>query len=131
MDLKSHRIFHTEVYTISKFFINNVYFCDVIEDVERDVKVQNETAIPKGRYEVIVNQSTRFKRLLPRLLNVPGFDGILIHNGKDQNSSSGCLILGENKIKGQVVNSTYYMNKLTDLLYAEQTKGLKSYIEIC
>jgi len=131
MELKLHRIFHNNKYTIGKLFLDGILFCDTIEDVERDIKIQNETAIPKGRYQVIVNQSTRFKRLLPLLLNVPQFDGIRIHNGKDQDSSSGCIIVGQNKVKGRVINSTHYMNKLTDLLYTEQQKAIKSYIEIC
>ncbi len=131
MELKLHRIFHNDKYTIGKLFINGVFFCDTIEDVERDIKIMNETCIPKRRYQVIVNMSNRFKRLLPLLIDVPEFEGIRIHNGKDQNSSSGCIIVGENKVKGRVINSTYYMNKLTDLLYTEQQKAIKSYIEIC
>jgi len=130
MELKLHRIFHNEKYTIGKLFINGVYFSDTIEDVERDIKIQNETAISKGRYQVIVNMSNRFKRMLPLLIDVPNFEGIRIHNGKDQNSSSGCIIVGENKIKGELTNSTFYMNKITDLLITEQQKGIKSYITI-
>jgi len=130
MELKLNRIFHNEKYTVGKLFVNGVYFCDTIEDVERDVKIQNETAIAKGKYQVIVNQSNRFKRLLPLLLNVKNFEGIRIHNGTDQNSSSGCIIVGENKVKGKLTNSTVYMNKLTDLLYNEQQKGIKSFITI-
>lgn len=130
MELKLTRIFHNDKYTIGKLYINNVYFSDTIEDVERDIKIMNETCIDKGRYQVIVNMSNRFKRMLPLLIDVPKFEGIRIHNGKDQNSSSGCIILGENKVKGQLTNSTFYMNKLTDLLTIEQQKGIKSYITI-
>lgn len=130
MELKLHRIYMNETYTIGKLFVNGVLFCSTIEDVERDVKIKNETCIPKGRYQVIVNLSNRFKRMLPLLLNVPEFEGIRIHNGSDQNSSSGCIIIGDNNVKGKVTNSTFYMNKLTDLLTIEQQKGIKSYIEI-
>jgi len=130
MELKLNRIYHNKKYTIGKLFINGVLFCDTIEDVERDIKIKNETCIQKGIYKIIVNMSTRFKRYLPLLIDVPEFEGIRIHNGTDQNSSSGCIIVGENKIKGKVINSTYYMNKLTDLLIIEQQKGLKSTIEI-
>jgi hypothetical protein len=142
MELKLNRIYFSPTYTIGKLFVDGKLFCDTIEDKNRDLnkdgditdigegKVQDQTCIPFGTYEVIVNMSGRFKRLLPRLLNVPSFDGILIHNGKDENSSSGCLILGENKVKGQVINGTYYMNKLTDMLLSEQKKGIKSYIQI-
>lgn len=65
----------------------------------------HKTAILSGKYEVIVNVSNRFKRYLPLLLNVPGFDGIRIHNGVDETSSSGCIIVGKNSEKGKVTKS--------------------------
>jgi len=132
LELLLNRIYYAPTYTIGKFYIDGVYFCDTIEDVNRDLnkdgdltdlgesKIQDKTCIPFGRYKVIVNMSTRFKRLLPRILNVPSFDGILIHNGHDENSSSGCIILGKNTEKGGVTGGTIYMNKLTNLLLEEQ-----------
>ena len=136
-----NRIFFAPEYTIGKLYVNGQYWCDTIEDKCRDEnkngkfdgnekKVMHKTAIPYGKYEVIVNQSPRFKRLLPRLLNVPHFEGILIHNGRNADSSSGCIIVGENKVKGGVTNSTFWMNKITDFLLGEQKKGLKAYITI-
>ena len=122
--------------------MNRQLWCDTIEDVNRDInrdgdlldlneeKVMHKTAIPFGRYEVIVNMSSRFKRMLPRILNVPHFDGILIHNGKDETSSSGCVIVGENREKGKVLNSSFWMNKLTDYLLEEQRKGIKIFIRV-
>jgi len=137
LELELIRIYYSLKYTIGKLYINGVYFCDTIEDVNRDLnhdgdlsdkgetKVMHQTAVPFGRYKVIVNMSSRFKRLLPRLLNVNSFDGILIHNGADENSSSGCIIVGKNTIKGKVTNGTLYMNKLTDLLNeAQKTKEI-------
>jgi hypothetical protein len=79
---------------------------------------------------VVVNHSPKFKRFLPRLLNVPHFEGILIHNGTSEKSSAGCIIVGENKIKGQVINSNFWMNKLTDYLLSEQKKGITIKIKI-
>ena len=142
MELKLNRIYFSSTYTIGKLFVDGKLFCDTIEDHNRDynkdgdlndlneTKIQNETAIPFGIYNVIVNMSGRFKRLLPRLIDVPHFDGILIHNGKDETSSSGCIILGLNKVKGKVINGTYYMNKLTDMIYDEQKKNIKTTIQI-
>ena len=142
MDLELHRIYFSPEYTIGKLFIDGQYFCDTIEDVNRDLnkdgdlldpgeaKVMHKTAIPFGKYEVIVNVSNRFKRYLPLLLNVPGFDGIRIHNGVDETSSSGCIIVGKNTEKGKVTQSREYMNLLTDKLLSDQKKSLKSYIKI-
>lgn len=142
MELVLNRIAYRDTYTIGKLFINGVLFSDCIEDRNRDLnhdgdlnddgegKVYSETCIPFGKYEVIVNYSPKFKRFLPRLLNVPSFEGILIHNGTSEKSSAGCIIVGENKTVGKVTNSTYYMNKLTDLILAEQKKGLKTTIVI-
>ena len=74
--------------------------------------------------------SPKFKRELPRLLNVPHFEGILIHRGNTDKDSSGCILLGENKIKGQLINSTKYEVELTKIIKAELSKRNKVYIEI-
>ena len=104
------------------------YFCDTLEDKDRGLsqstplsiikskKVPGQTAIPTGTYKVIVNISPKFGRILPRLLDVPGFDGILIHRGNTDKDSSGCLLVGENKVVGKVINSTGYESKLVNLL---------------
>jgi hypothetical protein len=112
------REFFAETYTIGKLCVDGVYFCDTLENPVRPegVKIPNETAIPYGTYEVIVNFSPKFKRILPRLLNVPMFDGILIHRGNSVKDTSGCILVGENKVKGMVLNSTPYEEKLVELL---------------
>lgn len=132
MKLTLKRIALKQTYTIGHLYIDGKYFCDTIEDKVRDLKkepkVKGQTAIPYGTYEVITNViSPRFKDRswakpyggkVPRLVHVPGFEGVLIHPGTDQNSTSGCLIIGQNKIKGKVINSqkTFYalMSKLKD-----------------
>lgn len=119
MKLLLKRIFKGETYTIGKLYIDGKYFCDTLEDKVREVKIKNETAIPVGTYKVIVNMSPRFKRLLPRLLNVPGFEGILIHRGNTDKDTSGCILVGENKVKGKVINSTPYEKKLVEILKNE------------
>lgn len=116
------REFFAETYTIGKLYVDGVYFCDTLENPVRPngVKIPNETAIPYGTYEVIVNFSPKFKRILPRLLNVPMFDGILIHRGNSVKDTSGCILVGENKVKGMVLNSTPYEEKLVELLKNEK-----------
>jgi hypothetical protein len=85
-------------------------------DEIRKIKIPHETAIPIGVYKVIVNMSPAKKRMLPRLLDVPGFSGILIHRGNTKHDSSGCILVGENKVKGKVINSTQYEKRLVEIL---------------
>lgn len=127
--LRLHRKFNGENYTIGRLYIkvdtdDEYYFCDTIEDTVRELnsidnKVYCETAIPSGTYKVVVNVSPKFKRLLPRLLHVPFFEGILIHRGNTAVDSCGCIVVGENKVKGKVINSTPYEKKLVELLKDE------------
>lgn len=142
MEIKVKRITPIDCpYTIGKMYIDGDYFCDTLEDRVRDinkngkfdngeVKVAGETAIPYGRYQVVVTMSPRFKRELPRLLNVPNFEGILIHRGNTDKDSAGCLLLGENKVKGKVINSTPYEQKLVSILKGVQNKGEEIWITI-
>lgn len=142
MEIKVKRITPIDYpYTIGKMYIDGDYFCDTLEDRVRDinkngkfdngeVKVAGETAIPYGRYQVVVTMSPKFKRELPRLLNVPNFEGILIHRGNTDKDSAGCLLLGENKVKGKVINSTPYEQKLVSILKEIQNKGEEIWITI-
>lgn len=132
IELHLKRIYTGDTYTVGHLYINDKYFCDTMEDKVRDLtkekKVYGETAIPSGIYKVIINKSPKFKRLLPRLIDVPYFDSILIHRGNSAaKDSAGCILLGENKIKGKVINSTNYELKLVELLKNE--KNIKITIE--
>lgn len=122
--MELQRIFKGPKYTIGKLYLNGKYFCDTCEDTVRDLnkeeKVYGQTAIPAGTYKVIVNRSPKFKRDLPRLLDVPYFEGVLIHRGNTAADSAGCILLGENKRKGMVLNSTPYEIKLVQLLKADK-----------
>ena len=133
MELLLKRIYKGDKYTIGKLYIDGEWFCDTIEDKVRNLpkecpytskginceckeKVYGETAIPAGTYKVILSYSNRFKRILPEILNVPHFLGIRIHKGNTEQDSAGCIIVGENKVKGKVINSTPYEIKLVKLL---------------
>ena len=85
-------------------------------DEEGEGKIYGKTAIPCGRYKVIVNLSRKLKRRLPLLLDVPGFEGIRIHGGKNETHTEGCILVGENLIKGQLVNYGYWENKIVQML---------------
>lgn len=125
MKLLLRRIAMRDEYTIGRLYIDGEYICDTLEDRVRDLtrepKVPGQTAIPAGTYEVVVNISPKFRRLLPRLLNVPHFDGILIHRGNTAADSAGCILVGENKEVGRVINSTHWERRITDTLLEAQT----------
>lgn len=137
MELISQRKYRCPKYTIGKMYTDKgEYICDVLEDCDRGLsasmplnklrrlKQYGVTAIPVGRYKVDMNTvSSKFKYrpwarkyngIVPRLLGVPCFSGVLIHVGNRAEDSLGCLLVGENKVKGQVVNSTATFYKLMD-----------------
>ena len=134
MRLELNRIAKKPLYTIGKVFVDGKYFCDTLEDrcrdLDREEKVMNETAIPAGVYEVIVNVSAKFKRKLPLLLDVPHFTGIRIHRGNTDKDTSGCILVGENKQLGRVINSTPYELRLTEMLERAMLSGEKITIEV-
>lgn len=128
MKLLLKRIYFAPDYTIGKLSIDGVPFCDVLEDTNRDTdkdgeletpKVFGQTCIPFGTYKVEITMSQRFKRELPLLLNVPGFDGIRIHPGNTAVATHGCLLVGVNDVKGRVSNSKATFEKLFAILEKE------------
>ena len=127
MKLLLKRIALRDTYTIGKIYIDGEYFCDTLEDKVRDLnkngvfdgdekKVYGETAIPYGTYKVILSYSPKFNRIFPELLDVPCFTGIRIHRGNTEKDTAGCLLVGENKVRGKVLNSTYWEKKLIEKL---------------
>lgn len=87
--------------TIGKLYIDGNYECFTLEDTVRPVKIAHETAIPAGSYDLTLDYSPKFKRVMPHVLNVPGFDGIRIHTGNTDVDTWGCLLLGQTHVKGQ------------------------------
>ena len=128
MEIQVNRIARKDGYTIGRMSLNGVYFCDTLEDTDRGLnaamsvdeilskKRKGITAIPTGKYDVILTFSPRFKRVLPLLLNVPGYQYIRVHNGNRPDSTEGCLLVGENKAKGQVLNSRATLERLMSVL---------------
>lgn len=133
MKLELKRRFLGESYTIGSLSIDGKKFCDTLEDKVRDLnkngvfdgdekKVYAETAIPYGTYDIVVDYSPKFKRELPRLQNVKHFEGTLIHRGNTAEDSAGCILVGENKVKGKVINSTPYEKELVRILKEAQDR---------
>lgn len=141
MKLRLERKYFKEAYTIGNLYINGSFFSNTLEDKNRDVnkngkfdngetKVYGETCIPFGTYKIIVNMSPKFKRELPRLLNVPSFEGVLIHRGNTAKDSAGCILIGENKAVGKVLNSTSYEERLVKMMKNAISRGEEITIEI-
>ena len=77
-------------------------------------KIYGQTCIPSGEYKVILNMSPRFKKILPRILDVKGFEGILMHSGNTVQDSSGCILLGTKSADGVLINSRKAVNALIE-----------------
>ena len=127
MKLTLKRIALRQTYTIGKLYIDDDYFCDTLEDAVRDLdkdgkfdngekKIKEKTAIPYGTYEIKWTYSPRFKRYTPQLMNVPLVGGIRRHSGNQSKDTEGCLLLGENKKVGMVLNSRATINKFYPLI---------------
>lgn len=91
--------------TIGDLFIDGAFFCYVLEDAVRSKKIKGITAIPAGTYRGVVDYSPRFQKLMPRLLDVPGFEGVRIHSGNTAKDTEGCLIVGFKKEPNKVTKS--------------------------
>lgn len=99
MNLKLSRTNYTNQSTIGDFYVDSEWYSFALEDVVRapGVKVAGKTAIPAGTYEVIIDQSIRFKRAMPHILDVPMFTGVRIHQGNYPKDTEGCILLGFTK----------------------------------
>lgn len=121
MKITVKRTFKGKEYTIGHMYLDGKYFCDTLEDVVRPdgTKVYGQTAIPAGTYQCKLTYSPRFKKTLPHIMDVPNFEGVRIHSGNTAADTEGCVLVGENKVKGCVINSRTTMNKLMELLDKE------------
>lgn len=155
MELTLKRIALRSEYTIGKLYVDGKYVCDTIEDTVRDldkdgkfangeVKIPGKTAIPYGRYEITMKVKSpkysnfskyswakKYDGYLPRLLNVPHFDGVLIHVGNSALDSEACVLVGENKVVGKVINSVNTFRRLMDdYLVPAKKRNEKIFIEV-
>ena len=152
MQLTLRRTWKKDTYTVGNLYVDGLWFCNTMEDKDRGLKktwplsqiqkykVKDETAIPIGTYAVTMKvQSPKYvgkkqyekcDAYIPRVLNVPAFDGILIHIGNYAKDSYGCILLGENKVKGAVVKSTEWFWKFYDILKAADDAGKDIYLTV-
>ena len=153
MQLKIDRKWRKDTYTVGILYVDGVRFCETLEDRDRglfqtdklsvikSLKVYGETAIPVGRYTVAMDVlSPKYAGVkwyadlcggkMPRLLDVPGFDGILIHPGNDPTDTLGCILVGKNKKVGQVLESKDTFRKLYRKMKAANARGEKITITI-
>jgi len=133
-DLIVRRILKMPEFTMGELYINGKKFCNTLEDQIRDKnddgdlddegeeKVYGQTAIPRGTYKVIVNRSNRFKRDLPLLIGVKGFEGIRMHGGNTVADTLGCILVAYNKYEQE---GKIYKSASNDLV-----TELKKYSEI-
>lgn len=106
MELTLARFDATPYRTIGQLGIDGVFAAFTLEDpVHEGVKIFGETAIPQGRYQVVINRSVRFQRMLPLLLAVPGFSGIRIHAGNTSVDTAGCILVGLNRDVDSILQS--------------------------
>lgn len=153
MELTVERKWPKATYTIGNLYVDGEVFCNTLEDTDRGLwiydsletirskKVYGETAIPKGRYLVQMDilspkysQISYYKKLtkgyMPRLKNVPGFEGVLIHPGNGPEDTLGCILVGRNLAKGVVLQSRNYFEKLYKLMKEAHDKGEHIFITI-
>lgn len=155
MNINVKRTARKNTYTIGKVTIDGKYFCDSLEDTDRGVtqimpftstggakgywvtpdhgiieKVYGKTAIPTGLYDACSYYWPKFKCYVVMLLRVPGFTGILMHNGMTADHSEGCVLLGKNNIVGRLDGDRIYMDALVARVMAAEKRGEKVTVQI-
>ncbi len=147
MELLLLRIAKKKTYTIGRLYIREHvmdeystgtaerYFCDTLEPTWRDYangayKVKGRSAIPEGRYAVVISHSPKFKQWLPILLGVPKFEGIRIHAGNCSEDTEGCILVGKNREVGKVLDSRIWVYRLKQKIVEAKAKGEAVWITI-
>ena len=142
MEIKLIRKYYQAKYTIGRLYVNNRFFSDCLEppsqhltercsmDTIQNAKNKGYRAIPTGRYRILITRSRRFGRWLPLLLNVKGFEGIRIHAGNKPEDTKGCILLGFNRRKGYVLDSTRCVLTLVKMVTEAMEKGEKVFVTV-
>lgn len=114
-----------DTFTLGQLYVNGVHFCYTCEDKVRNEKIAGVTAIPFGTYKIILTLSPRFKRILPRLLDVPNFTGVLIHAGNTAADTEGCILVGMGRTDSGVSRSRDAMAALMKLLESSKANEIE------
>lgn len=144
MNILLYRIAKKVTYTIGRIYFAGCK-CDSLENPVRELldingdgdfndpgegKIYGQTAIPAGKYEIKMEMSPHFKRMMPYLQDVPGFSYVMIHAGQDERDTAGCILIGENTKPGKLVNSRAWSDLLNKKLLEAEERGERNYIEI-
>lgn len=134
MELTLTRIAKRNDYTIGRLEADGEYLCDTLEPTWRNLKkkhkIRGHTAIPEGRYPVVITYSPKFGQWLPLLLHVPLFEGIRIHAGNTAADTAGCILLGENRKPGHVLNSRRHVALLKQRIVEAKDRGEGVWIRV-
>lgn len=131
MKLTSKRQLGTVGYTLSNLYVDDVWECWILEDETHDgPKIPGKTSIPAGTYQIVMDYSNHFQKVLPHLLNVPDFEGIRIHPGNAPKDTEGCLLPGQTSSPGYVYNSRAAYDNLVSKIRAAISHGEVVTIEV-
>lgn len=136
MDLLLKRDLKTSEYSAGSLSVDGAFQCWTLEDTERDLsdgcanKIKSQTAIPKGKYEVIISFSNRFKKFMPLLLAVPCFEGIRIHSGNKPEDSEGCILVGKEKSAAGTISESRIAFKELMAILTKAVKKEKIFITV-
>lgn len=135
LELKLQRDVLSDDFTLGKLYVDNKFFAHTCEDRDRKleaggVKVATRTAIPRGRYKVVVSFSQRFQKPLPQVLDVPGFTGIRIHGGNTAEDTEGCVLVGKVRTTNGVARCAERLSTLIDLLTVAEDGGRDAWLEV-
>lgn len=143
MEITIDRRYKREDYTVSRVYVDGErwgdgsHWCSALEDTDRGLhsgmkkseitrrKIYGRTAIPGGMYDVVITHSPRFGKPLPLVVGVPGFEGVRIHPGNTAEDTDGCILLGENSVRGKVMNSRYWCMRMQELIKKALDRGEK------
>ena len=136
MNLQLIRDVFDEKFTLGRLSYNGVFFGFTCEDKDRrleegiNAKVYRDTAIPRGKYKLILSYSHHFQRITPQLFDVPGFEGVRIHGGNTAADTEGCPLLGRVRTDNGVANCAERNSTLVAMIQVDEDAAIDSWLEV-